>query len=109
MQKELLWQEVGECLCMHTHVRRMVLGLLTCCVLSSSVACGGNAANGWRLECLRLWNQVDCERQTIPRALEIDAEANTRLNKANFWLSLFTSNSPSLPLLSLPLLLCSAP
>ena len=61
------------------------------------------------LECLRLWNQVDCERQTIPRALEIDAEANTRLNKANFWLSLFTSNSPSLPLLSLPLLLCSAP
>lgn len=93
---------------MHTHVRGMAPGVRAWCVLSSSVACGGNTANGWRVECLRLWNQVDRERQTIPRAMEFDAEANIWLNKeADFWLSLFTSNSPGLPLLSLPLLLYS--
>lgn len=90
---------------MHTHVRVMVLGLLACHMLSVSVACGGNTANGWRMEFLGLKNQVDYQRQTVPSSMECDAEANTRFNKeANFCLSLSTSNHSNPPLLSLPLL-----
>lgn len=80
-----------------------MLSLLACRMPPSSVAHGGNTANGWRVECLALWHQMAFERQTIPRTIEFDEEANIRLRKeANFWLSVFTSNPPNLPLLSLP-------
>lgn len=94
--------------CVHTHVRETVLGVLACCMLPSSVAHGGNVANGCRMERLALWHQMACERQTIPRAMGFDGEANRQLHKeANLWLSLFTSNPLNLPLLSLPWLFYS--
>lgn len=54
--------------------------------------------NGWGMALLRLKNQVDCQRQTVPSSMECDAEANAWLNKeANFCLSLSTPNHSNPP------------
>lgn len=79
--------------CVHTHVRETVLGVLACCMLPSSVAHDGNAANGCRMERLALWHQMACERQTIPRAMGFDGEANSSIKKQ---ISGFLSSLPTL-------------
>lgn len=81
--------------CVHTHEGDGVSRYVVC---FPSLVCGGNTVNGWGMEFLRLKNQVDCQRQTIPSSVECDAEANTWLNKeANFCLSLSTPNHSNPP------------
>lgn len=61
--------------------------------------------NGRGMEFLRLKNQVDCQRQTVPSSMECDAEANAWLSKeANFCLSLSFLIIPTLLFLSFPLM-----
>lgn len=81
--------------CVHTHEGD---GVSRCVVCFPSPVCGGNTVNGWGMEFLRLKNQIDCQRQTIPSSMKCDAEANTWLNKeANFCLSLSTPNHSNPP------------
>ena len=82
--------------CVHTHEGDGVSRYVVC---FPSPVCGGNTVNGWGMEFLRLKNQIDCQRQTIPSSMKCDAEANTWLNKeANFCLSLSTPNHSNPPI-----------